>query len=159
MKITVKTKQKAKAIEPFDIDPWLDTTEPIAAKQPFEPFSTTIRPLFHPQIVNLRFVWGGSSLPNTDCVGLVIAFLRYHGFSCPWEAEIPRHLREYTESRDHMIARGFVPDPIGNIFLLDIHPYAHIGFIERGIAYHQTLAGLRSQQTVGIVDRFRYEGA
>ena len=127
-------------------------------KQPFDAEPTFVRPLFNTLVHNLRFVWGGSVLLNTDCVGLVICYLRYHGYGCPWESEIPRRFREYTESYDHMVSRGFVPDPAGNIFLLPIHPYAHIGFIEQGIAYHQTLSGMRSQQSVGIEDRFRYEG-
>jgi hypothetical protein len=122
-------------------------------------FETSItKPLFNTLIDRLEFVWGASTPPKTDCVGLVIAFLRYHGYSCPWENEIPRRFREYEESREHMISRGFVPDSAGHVFLLNIYPHAHIGFIEQGLAYHQTLAGLRTQQCVGIVDRFTYEG-
>lgn len=127
-------------------------------KQPFDAEPTIVRPLFSSLVENLKFVWGGSTLPNTDCVGLVICYLRYHGYDCPWESEIPRKFREYNESRDHMLEHGFIPDPGGNIFLLPIAPYAHIGFIERGIAYHQTLAGMRSQSAVDIDDRFSYEG-
>lgn len=141
-----------------ELDPWSDAIEPIDAKQPFDRFESSIKPPFHTLLGNLKFVWGGSAPPNTDCVGLVIAFLRYHGFLCPWESEIPRRFREYNESRAHMLDRGFVPDVNGNIALLNHHPYAHIAFIERGLVCHQTLIGLQKQQLVGVTDRFRYEG-
>lgn len=117
-----------------------------------------IREPFATYLPGLKFVWGSSALPNVDCIGIVIAYLRYQGKHCPWEADVRREYTTFEAGMKHMLSENFVPDDDGEIFLLNTRPYAHIGFIENEIAYHITLEGLRQESTIAIKNRFRYMG-
>lgn len=114
--------------------------------------------LFNTYLPPLTFTWGGSSVPYIDCVGLVICYLRWQGKVCRWEEDIRREFTTFESGLDHMLSEQFVPDPEGDIFLLNVRPYAHIGFIEKDIAYHLALTGISAVSSRTIEHRFRYEG-
>lgn len=113
---------------------------------------------FNTYLPPLTFTWGGSSIPYVDCIGLVICYLRWKGKVCRWEKDVRREFTDFDSGVEHMLSEKFVSHPKGDIFLLNIRPYAHIGFIEGDVGYHLALTGMCATQADRITHRFRYDG-